>query len=80
MSQFLRDFLPTFTFQNKVYFDRTLPKGAFSSVRVSETFSKAIQWILQNKFGDFHVSHIIDDFIFVGPGGSDQCDTCLNFV
>ena len=63
-----------FSFQNKFYFDCALPMGASSSVRVYESFSKALQWILQNKFAVAHVSHIIDDFIFVGPSSLDVCE------
>ena len=63
-----------FSFQNKFYFDCALPMGASSSVRVYESFSKALQWISQNKFAVAHVSHIIDDFIFVGLSSSDVCE------
>ena len=66
-----------FSFQNKFYFDCSLPMGASSSVRIFESFSKALQWILQNKFSVEHVSHIIDDFIFVGPSNSDVCELGL---
>ena len=70
----------SFIFQNKFYFDCVLPMGARSSVRVYESFSKALQWILQNKFAVAHVSHIIDDFIFVGPSGSDICEHGLKHL
>ena len=63
-----------FSFQEEIYFDCALPMGASSSVRVYESFSMALQWILQNKFVVAHVSHIIDDFIFVGPSGSYICE------
>ena len=66
-----------FSFQNKFYFDCSLPMGASSSVRIFESFSKALQWILQNKFSVEHVSHIIDDFMFVGPSNSDVCELGL---
>ena len=59
-----------FSFQDKFYFDCGLPMGASSSVRIYESFSKALQWILQEKFSVQFVSHIIDDFIFVGPSNS----------
>ena len=66
-----------FSFKNQFYFDRVLPMGASSSVRIYESLSKALQWILQNKLGVSHVSHIIDDFIFIGPENSDQCEQAL---
>ena len=39
-----------FSWQGKFYFSRVLPMGSSSSVRIFETFTKYIQWILQNKF------------------------------
>ena len=63
-----------FSFQDKFYFDCALPMGASSSVRIYESFSKALQWILQEKFSVQFVSHIIDDFIFVGPSNSYICE------
>ena len=51
--------------------------GASSSVAIFEAFSTSIQWILQNKLGVLSVSHIIDDFIFVGKAGSQNCSKYL---
>lgn len=51
---------------------------ASSSVQLFESFSKSIQWILQNKFHVDKVSHIIDDFIFVGGANSDECQNGLS--
>ena len=66
-----------FTFNNRFYFDTVLPMGASSSVAIFEAFSTSIQWILQNKLGVLSVSHIIDDFIFVGTAGSQNCSKYL---
>lgn len=38
-----------------------------------ELFSSAIQLALQNFYGFQFVSHILDDFIFLGPASSDIC-------
>ena len=62
-----------FSWQGKFYFSRVLPMGSSSSVRIFETFTKSIQWILQNKFSVRFVSHIVDDFIFVGQPGTSEC-------
>lgn len=51
------------------YFDTVLPMGASSSISVFESFSKALQLILNNVLGVSKVSHITDDFVFVGPAG-----------
>ena len=58
-----------FSFQDKFYFD-----CASSSVMIYESLSKALQWILQEKFSDLFVSHIIDYFIFVGSSNSNICE------
>lgn len=62
-----------FKFDNNYYFYRVLPMGASSSVAIFETFSRALQWILRYRYGVLRVSHIIDDFIFVGAPASDEC-------
>ena len=67
-----------FTFRNKFYFNTVLPMGASSSVSIFESFAKALQWILQHKLGVSSVSHIIDDFIFVGPAHSETCHKSLD--
>ncbi|MCG7879112.1 MAG: hypothetical protein N0C90_22680, partial [Candidatus Thiodiazotropha endolucinida] len=66
-----------FTWKGEFYFERVLVMGASSSVRIFETVSKSIQWVLQTKLGVAHVSHIIDDFIFVGRAGTSECSTSL---
>ena len=66
-----------FTFKGKYYFDRVLPMGASSSVSIFESFSNAIQWILQYKLNCSAVSHIIDDFIFVGRANTSECSRGL---
>lgn len=41
-------------------------------------FSCAIQWIMQTKYHAAGMSHIIDDFFFVGPPHSDKSLHDLN--
>ena len=53
--------------------------GASSSVRIFETLSKSIQWILQSELVVNHVSHIIDDYIFVGRSNSSECVYYLQY-
>jgi hypothetical protein len=62
-----------FVFENKYYYDKCLPFGCSSSCQNFELLSTALQWICVNKFGVQHASHILDDFIFFAPEGSDQC-------
>ncbi|XP_053395078.1 uncharacterized protein LOC123524041 isoform X1 [Mercenaria mercenaria] len=67
-----------FTFQGRYYFDTVLPMGASSSVAIFESLAQSIQWILQNKCNVSKVSHIIDDFIFVGAPDSSECKIALD--
>ncbi|XP_053395608.1 uncharacterized protein LOC128555862 [Mercenaria mercenaria] len=52
--------------------------GASSSVAIFESLAQSIQWILQNKCNVSKVSHIIDDFIFVGAPDSSECKIALD--
>ena len=47
--------------------------GASSSCQLFESFSTAIQWILQTKLIISGVSHLLDDFFFVGKAVSNEC-------
>ena len=67
-----------FQLDGKFYFDKVLPMGASSSVQIFESLSKSLQWILVNKFKVPSVSHIVDDFIFVGAADSSECADGLN--
>ncbi len=46
-------------------FDKSLPMGLSSSSANLEDLSCAVQWILQNQFNVIHMSHILDDFMFL---------------
>ena len=51
--------------------------GCAESCRIFERLSCSLQWVLQNR-GVMAVSHILDDFIFIGPPNSDSCFQDLN--
>ena len=44
---------------------------------VLEQLSVALQWIMQCKYKAGGMSHILDDFFFIGPAGSDSCKNDL---
>ena len=62
-----------FTFMEKFYYDKCLPMGVSTACRIFERFSRALQWVMQSKFNTRGISHILDDFIFVGPPNSPEC-------
>ena len=71
-------YLLGFTWQGKYYFDKCLPMGCSSSCNIFEKFSSAIQWILTTKLGVQSMSHILDDFMFIGHKDTSECLKSLN--
>ena len=57
--------------------DKCLPMGSSVSCSEFEELTTAIQWILQNKFGVKNMSHILDDFMFLGSPGTRECHYAL---
>ena len=64
-----------FMFDDKIYYDKVLPMGCnvSASCQIFEKFSKAIQWLLLNHFKLSGLTHILDDFNFVGTAESYLC-------
>ncbi|MCG8048417.1 MAG: hypothetical protein N0E48_22830 [Candidatus Thiodiazotropha endolucinida] len=67
-----------FWWRDKFYYDRVLPMGASSSCKIFNTFSSALKWIMLNNFQASGMSHILDDFFFIGPKDSDKCGQDLS--
>lgn len=67
-----------FKWDNQFYYDRCLPMGCSSSCQIFESFSSALQWIMHHKFQVEHMSHLLDDFFFIGPGNSTVCHQNLS--
>ena len=51
--------------------------GASSSRQLFEKFSFALQWIFGETFKIKGVSHLLDDFFFVGKVQSNECSVSL---
>ena len=58
--------------QTEHYFDKCLPMGLSISCQTFERFSSALQWYMEF-YHHASVSHVIDDFLFVGPMASHSC-------
>lgn len=67
-----------FTFKDSYFMDKCLPLGCSLSCVLFETFSTDIQDFLISKYSFHCVSHILDDFIFIGPSGSQLCQKQLD--
>uniref|UniRef100_A0A8W8M2W2 Reverse transcriptase domain-containing protein n=1 Tax=Magallana gigas TaxID=29159 RepID=A0A8W8M2W2_MAGGI len=59
------------------YFDKCLPMGCASSCSIFENFSSGLEWIGRVKGQIPHIVHVLDDFLFIGPPGSDICNQSL---
>ena len=66
-----------FTWNSNFFYDRCLPMGCSESCRIFERLTCALQWVLKTR-GVMAVSHILDDFIFIGPPNSSRCLHDLN--
>ena len=70
-----------FSWNGKYFFDRCLPMGASSSCKIFEHLSQALVWMMHEKFQASGISHILDDFFFIGPPSSGKCKQDLtNFL
>lgn len=67
-----------FSWDNKFYYDKCLPMGASSSCQIFECLSNSLQWIMTNKFSAAGMSHMLDDFFFIGPKDSSKCQVDLD--
>ena len=59
------------------YYDRAMPMGFSSSCKTFETFSTAIEWIVQQKLNVKYILHLLDDFLIVAPT-KELCHHQLN--
>lgn len=65
-------------FDYPIYFmDACLPMGLSSSCQLFSRFSAALQWVMEMRHKSV-MSHMLDDFFFVGPSGSDICMNSLS--
>lgn len=59
-----------FMFDGQFYIDNCLPMGCRSSCQIFEAFSSALQSVSCTHSTQTAISHILDDFIFIGPPNS----------
>ena len=52
--------------RDMIYTDQALPMGLGSSSHIFQTFSDALVWIAQDKFGAGQIISVLDDFLFIG--------------
>ncbi|XP_070586874.1 uncharacterized protein [Erythrolamprus reginae] len=62
-----------FQFEGGFFVDRALPMGCSVSCSLFEKFSSFLEWAHVKSSGIRSVVHYLDDFLFAGPAGSDEC-------
>lgn len=53
--------------------------GAGSSCKLFEKLCVALQWNMQTKYKGGGMSHILDEFFFIGPRDALDCRSDLTF-
>ena len=61
------------------YIDGALPFGLRSAPKLFTALADALQWVLIARGVDT-IDHYLDDFITMGPAGSDQCRRNLDLI
>ena len=62
---------------NELYIDCMLPFGLRSSPKIFTAVADALEWCIGQQGVEF-VYHYLDDFLVLGPPGSDVCQQSLN--
>lgn len=65
----------SFVWNNQYYFGKCLPMGTSSACQLFEKLSTSLQLIMFSKYKVLGKSHLIDDFLFIGP---PSCQKCLS--
>ena len=63
----------------QVYIDCQLPFGLASAPAIFSAVGEALEWVLRQR-GVRAVVHYLDDFLFVGSPGTDQCQQALSIT
>ncbi|CAJ0961225.1 unnamed protein product [Ranitomeya imitator] len=64
-------------FEGLYYYDTCLPMGCSISCFYFELFSTFLEWVARKITRQTAITHYLDDFLIVGPAGSDVCSTAL---
>ncbi|KAM9329431.1 uncharacterized protein PAF06_002473 [Gastrophryne carolinensis] len=64
-------------FEGGYYVDRCLPMGCSISCADFEAFSSFLEWVVKERAGVGSVTHYLDDFLCIGPGGTRVCELLL---
>ena len=62
-----------FKFNGYWYVDKAMPMGCSVACAAFESFSTFLEWAASARSNSLHITHYLDDFLFVGPAGSPAC-------
>ncbi|KAJ1089006.1 hypothetical protein NDU88_002160 [Pleurodeles waltl] len=60
------------------FYDKCMPMGCAVSCSLFETFACFLEWALKEQKPPGSSLHYLDDFLFIGKAGSDECRATLN--
>ena len=62
----------------KIFINLNMPFGASCAPFYFETFSSFIHWLVKDRSNIPFLDHYLDDFIFCGAKGTDDCQTLIS--
>ena len=65
--------------EGKLYIDTVLPFGLCSAPNIFNALADAIEWVLCTG-GVKYVRHFLEDFILLGPPGTNQCTRDVELI
>ena len=67
-----------FKINQEFYFDKSLPFGASISCALFNKFASFLHWAVSVRQSEGAIVHYLDDFLFLGRGGTCQCADLLH--
>jgi hypothetical protein len=64
--------------EGNIYIDKFLPMGCRVSCALFEKFSTFLQWLVRYFAEKDSLDHYLDDFIFAGPNGTNNCSDLVS--
>jgi hypothetical protein len=65
-------------FEEQYYVDKCLPMGCSISCCLFEKCSSFIQWVVSKRTGKKSLAHYLDDFLFAGKKGTNDCTLLMD--
>lgn len=66
-----------FKFENKYYFDKSMPFGCSLSCKTFEQLSTFIEYLVKQETPCGNLKHYVDDFLFAGKSQTDECSIIM---